>query len=248
MQQTASATTVIESGLGFDSCQDPTVSQMQAWWTDTPYVFWGTYVGGDEMECSQPNLSSNWVASVTDGPHQNWNLLPIWVGPQAPCTSFVYTFSYNTSTAYSQGESQASEAYDEVYFTLGMGSDLPIAYDLESFDTSDGSCVAAAQAFINGWSHFLSGSPPQQSGVYGSSCGSDLVAFATISLPPNFIDGADWDGNSDTSVLACVPSGDWVHSRRFKQYVGQHYQTVNGVRLYVDTDSADGPVYSSPPS
>ncbi len=249
--QPASATTAIlgVNILGVDSCAAPTVPQMQAFWTNTPYYFWGVYIGGDERTCSQPNLTSSWVSSVTNGPNQHWELSPWWVGPQAPCNSgsFTYVFSYNTSTAYSQGENEAISAYDAVVL-LGMGSDTPVAYDLEAFDTSNSSCVAAAQAFINGWTHQLSVAPPQTSGVYGSTCASDLTAYASISLPPEYIFGANYDGNSDTSVMACVPSGYWGNSQRLKQYENTHSETWNNQSLNVDSDSSNGPVYSYPPS
>lgn len=124
---------------------------------------------------------------------------------------------------------------------------MPLSYDLEGFQTTS-SCVAAAQAFINGWTHQLAVSPPQDSGVYGSVCGSDLQAYAYISLPPVYIHGADWDGNSDTSTMACVNPGDWVYSQRLKQYNGPHTETWNGVTLSVDSDSANGPVYDFPPN
>lgn len=67
-------------------------------------------------------------------------------------------------------------------------------------------------------------------------------------MPPDYIFGADWDGNSNTSVMACVPSGDWVNAQRLKQYSGTHNETWNGVTLSVDSDSSNAPVYPYPPN
>jgi hypothetical protein len=197
---------------------------MHAFWTNTPYWFWGIYIGGDEMGCSQPNLSSTWVADATDGADGNWELTQYWVGPQAPysyCTGYANTFPYeNNSADYSDGGTQAADAYYEVVSVLGMGSNTPITYDLEAYSYGNGNCVAAAQNFVNGWTHQLALPPAQDSGVYGSVCGSDLTAYAAISRPPTYIHGAYYDGNSSTSDMACVPSGDWSYNQRLKQFEG----------------------------
>src|SRR5579859_5639537 len=96
-------------GKGLDSCTAPSLSQMTAFWSNTPYVGWGVYIGGEDRACSQPNLTSSWVASVTQ---QGWHLLPLWVGPQNPCVPGFDHFSTSTSTAYSQGQSEAIKAYN----------------------------------------------------------------------------------------------------------------------------------------
>lgn len=64
------------------------MSQLQAFWSGTPYLFWGLYIGGDEMSCAQPNLSASYISQITDGASQSWELTLIWVGPQMPypCT------------------------------------------------------------------------------------------------------------------------------------------------------------------
>src|SRR5438105_8874850 len=60
---------------GLDTCQDPTVSQMQAFWNSTPYFNWYVYIGGSTMSCSQPNLSTSWINSVSGNvpnPTMHW--------------------------------------------------------------------------------------------------------------------------------------------------------------------------------
>src|SRR4051794_35694103 len=85
-------------GRGLDSCTAPSLSQMSAFWSNTPYSYWGIYIGGSTRGCSQPNLTASWVRSVTT---QGWKLLPIWVGPQNPCQpGQAAYFSRTTSTAY----------------------------------------------------------------------------------------------------------------------------------------------------
>src|SRR6266581_4200218 len=75
---------------GLDMCQDPTKPQMQAFWDGTPYYNWYIYIGGSTMGCPQPNLSADWINNVTGNvpnPTMHWDLVPIWVGPQAPCNT-----------------------------------------------------------------------------------------------------------------------------------------------------------------
>jgi Domain of unknown function (DUF1906) len=247
----AATTTYTGSLLGLDTCRDPTVSQMQAFWTNTPYFFWGIYIGGSNMGCSQPNLNSSWISSVTNG-NQFWALTPFWVGAQMPVNScgtrsYRSYISLNTTTAYNQGQTEGTSAFNEI-LGLGMGSNTPITYDLEGFSHyTNATCTAAAQAFVNGWTHQLAVAPPQDSGVYGSTCQSDLDKYAFISRPPTYIHGASWDNNSSTAVMPCVSSGHWVDNQRLKQYQGGHNVTENGVTLNVDSDSVDGPVYVYPP-
>ena len=49
------------NGRGFDTCAAPSTSQMQAWWTNTPWSFVGVYIGGAVRACSQPNLTATWM-------------------------------------------------------------------------------------------------------------------------------------------------------------------------------------------
>lgn len=227
---------------GFDTCQDPTQSQMQAFWNGTPYYWLGTYIGGALMGCSQPNLSATWLNNVRN---QGWNFEFIWVGPQPPCSGYRVTFSSNPSTAYSQGQNEAISAYDQL-LNLGVTNNAlntALVYDLE---TAPSSCQSATNSFIQGWIDQLHVSPAQVAGVYGSVCGSSLQSYAGLSHPPNFIWGAYYDGNPSTSDLSAggcgVPSGDWTNHQRLKQYNNSHNETWNGVTLSVDDDCANGPV------
>jgi Domain of unknown function (DUF1906) len=224
-------------GEGLDSCAAPSLSQMSAFWSNTPYSAWGIYIGGEDRACSQPNLTASWVSSVTA---QGWHLLPLWVGPQNPCVSGFDHFSTDTSTAYSQGETQAEEAYDAMV-GLGMASNSPVIYDLEGGSGSTTACIDATKSFVEGWVTQLHVAPAQSAGVYTSACAGFLDQFSTIANPPDFVDGASWDGDPSTSDLPCVSSSHWVDHQRHKQYDGGHNVTYNGVTLNVDSDCSNGP-------
>ena len=224
-------------GEGADSCTAPSESQMTAFWTNTPYSAWGIYIGGEDRACSQPNLTASWVSEVTA---QGWHLLPLWVGPQNPCVPGYDHFSTDTATAYSQGKAQALDAYSAVT-GLGMSGNSPVIYDMETGGSSTTACIDATKSFIQGWDAQMHVAPAQPAGVYTSTCGGFMDDFASVSPPPDFIDGADWDGNPSTSDLSCVASNHWTEHQRIKQYEGGHNVTENGVTLNVDSDCSNGP-------
>jgi len=177
-----------------------------------------------------------------------WAIEPIWVGEQDPCWGGNQAkFSTNTSTAFSEGETEAGEARSALSsegFNPGTSGNTSIVYDLENY-TQTTACIAAAQHFVEGWDTILASAPSQVAGVYGSTCASDLAAL-TGSPTPHFIWGAQWDGDPNTNDMGCNLAGKWTNSQRLKQYVSEHNETwpeAGGVELYIDTDNANGPVY-----
>ncbi|MFZ0168060.1 MAG: glycoside hydrolase domain-containing protein [Candidatus Dormiibacterota bacterium] len=233
---------------GFDTECDPSASTLRTVWLDTDVYSVGLYIGGVDMACdggTQPNLNASYIENITDCTYGCWNLTLYWVGMQAPCSGWANQFSENTSTAFTQGEDQAIDAYNEAVNTLGMGTETPLTYDLEAYTGSQCNALAASESFIKGWDTQLGIAPAQDSGVYGSSCGSYLSDY-TGSPPPVFIDGANWNDtqpNPDTASILCIPNGDWVDNQRLKQY--ENSQAFYG--MSVDYDSLDGPQYAYPP-
>lgn len=246
MVPTAGAAILYDSNVeGFDSCVLPTTSQMATWWQYSPYWWYGVYIGGSD-NCGGGTPTASWVGTVTS---QGWALSPIWVGPQDPCWTGGSTFSSDASTAFSQGEQQASlarAALQNEGFNPNQANNDTIEYDMEGFNNKYSYCIPAEQAFIKGWDQGLGSSPGQVFGVYGSTCSSYLEDL-TGSPAPDYIFGADQDGNPSTTDMACVPSGDWYNQQRLKQYEGSHDETypTGGVSLYIDSDNANGPLYWS---
>src|SRR5690242_7681768 len=93
-------------GGAFDACAAPPLSTMIAWNT-SPYRAIGVYVGGPNRTCAQPNLTAAWVGSVT---RRQWQLLPIYMGLQAPCSDRVRAVKIVPATAAAQGTSSATDA------------------------------------------------------------------------------------------------------------------------------------------
>ncbi len=237
---------------GFDECTDPSESTLLTEWDNTDMFGVGLYIGGDELNvnCPLPSyLNASYIKAITSGTDGDWLLNLWWVGPQAPngpgCDNYANNISENTSTAFTEGEDQAIDAYNEMYYTLGMDTDTPLIYDLEAFDGAECNAEAATKAFVSGWDTQLAYSPAQDSGVYGSTGGSNLVYFASSSPPPVFIDGAYWDGNPAVTDMYEVPSGDWDGYQRLKQF--NDLQKCSG-GIGCDYDSYWGPMYQYPPT
>nr|BFE69006.1 hypothetical protein GCM10020092_023070 [Actinoplanes digitatis] len=237
----AQASFGISQRLGFDACM-PTVSQMQAFWSNTPFSNFGLYIGGADLGCpSTPDAS--WLSRVQA---MGWQFMPIWVGPQAPCSSEPVRMSWDTGTARQQGRNEALAAYRRMV-ALGMNTtSAPVVFDLENYNTADSACVNAVKSFVQGWVEQMHVAPAQKAGVYGSTCASGLSRLAEISTPPDFVTGAAWDGNRNTGVMPCVDSGLWTNHQRHKQYAGDHNETWNGVTLNIDSDCSNAPVYPGP--
>jgi hypothetical protein len=228
------------NGKGFDACTAPSSSQMQAWWSNTPWSFVGIYIGGAIRGCSQPNLTASWMNTTHT---QGWRHTLIWVGPQAPCSTFATRMSYDTATAYQQGKNEAlkaATALSNLGFTNGAAG-TPVVYDLEGY-TNSGTCQTAVKSFMQGWVDQLAVAPAQVSGVYGSACNSYLNGMATMARPPKFIWAANWDNNTSTSPLSCVSGTYWSGHQRLKQYRGDHNETWGGVTLNIDSNCANGPM------
>lgn len=240
---TAQASAGISQRMGWDACGIGSTSNAQAFWNNTPYWNLGLYLGGSSYGSGCTRWSA---AQVNTLRAQGWMFLPLWVGPQAPCTGFGSRFSYDGATAFSQGRNEATAAYNKI---VALGWDVlnaPVIYDLEAFNTGNSSCLAAAKQFVSGWVYQLHLAPAQKAGVYGSGCSSGLSSFAGIANVPDFIFGADWSGNRYTGTITCVPSGYWTANQRHKQYRGDHLETWNGVTLNIDNDCSNGPVYPGP--
>lgn len=249
---------------GFDTCSAPSTSTMQTWWDSSPYYAIGIYLGGANRSCSQPNLTSSWISTVTNST-QRWGVIPIWVGPQMPnptCqTLHTYAGGYistNTSTAYSQGQSEASAAYNALS-SLGMSTQsTPIAYDLEGNNNAQNStCQGIANAFINGWDSVLAIPPAQASGVYGSAASDYFNSYASIANVPTFIWFAEQNSTGASAKRSnYVASTLWVGYQRHKQYDlndgtcsgcdnDPADYSFGGISMQVDVDCSDGPIYSA---
>jgi hypothetical protein len=240
---TSELTGDVTSGLGFDACTAPSVATMTAWLA-SPYRVAGTYLGGVNWACGYGNFSTTWVSEVAA---QGWQFIPIWVGPQAPCTGITGAVTINPAQAAAQGQAEAASAVAAAQ-SFGYGTGSPIYFDMEGYDSSDISCAQAVLTFLGGWTQGLHAAG-YLSGVYSSAGSgiSDLAAeYGSQSYPrPDDVWIADWTGDP---VLTdpYLPNADWPGHHRLHQYYGGHDEAWGGATVNVDNDVINGAVAGLP--
>jgi Rv2525c-like, glycoside hydrolase-like domain len=223
------------TGLGFDACTAPSRGSMTAWGS-SPYRALGVYIGGINRGCTQPNLTAGWVAEQTAA---GWNLIPTYVGLQAPTSSCTSCARLSPSAAASQGSAAASDAVDEAQ-VVGIGEGSPIYFDMESYSPSS-SASSATMTFLAAWTtrlHVLG----YDSGVYSSGASgiADLVdQLGSTYEQPDDVWIANWNGKA-TASDPYVPASAWSEHQRIHQYRGGHDETWGGVTINIDNNYVEG--------
>lgn len=229
--------TIVGTGEGFDGC-NPTTGDLATWYKSSPYHYVNVYIGGNNAACPQPGLNTSWINTVVS---QGWGLIPTWVGPQAPhpCTSCggCSSFSTNTTTAASQGTSEAQSAASKMS-SIGLKGTI-VYYDLEEY-TDSSSCSAAAKAFVNAWVQELH-KLGYSAGVYGSPSDAN-TDWLHLSNSPDDVWIALWNGSKSTWNLNPIPNSAWANNQRIHQYNYLGNQTYGGVKLNIDGDYLGGAV------
>jgi hypothetical protein len=229
-------------GNGIDTCTAPSVATMTDWLA-SPYRVIGTYLGGANWACTYGNFDRQWAGQVAA---EGWQYIPIWVGPQAPCTTLTDTTVIDSSNAEAQGETEAASAVAAAE-SFGYGQGTPIYFDMESYDNSNTSCSQAVTTFLAGWTAGLHAAG-YLSGVYSSAATgiADLAALYSDAgyQRPDDVWLADWN---DDPVLTdpYLPSSDWSNAV-MHQYYGSHNETWGGATLNVDSDVVDAAVAGYP--
>jgi len=234
---------------GFDACNAPSLATMTSWWEASPYTSIGVYIGGAQRACSQPNLTASWVTATVG---QGWGLIPIWVGPQAPCTNRSVKIPEEPTQAGAQGVVEADAAATAAA-ALGLPPGSPIYYDMEAY-ARDGACIAAVQWFTSAWVGELH-ARGYVAGYYSSLC-SGIQDQAAIYQSPffNTVDAlwiAAWNNTPNIygfSGGCALADNLWDNHRRLHQFRGGHSETWGGVSINIDNNAVDGPVASPAPA
>ncbi len=230
--------TALYSGPGFDTCSAPSTATMQSWLA-SPYRAVGIYIGGTNRACPDGNLSATWVSTVVAS---GWNLLPLYVGLQAPCVSQAGLALINPSTAAADGTAAADDAVAHAG-VFGIAAGSPIYFDMEGYPPNP-ACTKAVQTFLAAWVSQLH-SQGYLAGVYGSAASTirDLIpSAANPAASPDAIWIGDW--NNQTSVFGDPYVADtyWPNHQRIHQYRGGHKETYAGVTVNIDSNTVDAPV------
>ncbi len=227
------------TGGGFDTCAAPSVSQMSAW-LGSPYRSIGIYVGGVNRACGTGNLSPSWVSTVKA---LGWNLVPLYVGFQAPCVSASGLATIDPAQAGPEGVLSAEDAVRQAV-SLGLGAGSPIYFDMEGYGSVP-SCTLAVDQFLSAWTTTLHGHG-YLSGVYGSSA-STIADQAAIYQNPAYAHAddiwfADWNGCPTLLDPSFFPNVYWSNSQRLHQYQANSTENWGGVTLNIDRDYDSGAV------
>ena len=265
IEEQAASGTQISQGEGFDQCQASTVAKMQTWWGLSPYTVTGIYIGGENEGCPQPNITSDWVTSVTT---QGWGLLPIWVGKQAPilsdgtkCSSCTgpncKTMDPDPTISAQQGKSEADAAVSAA-LALGINESV-IYYDMEQY-TDNLSCSAPVTAFLNAWVQEININPLQfgfEAAAYGAptNASADWSSTSTppISNPPSALWFAAWDNKDSVLDPVQILNTLWPNHQRVHQFCSdgtsipctKYADNFGMVKFSIDGDVLDGPVVPS---
>jgi hypothetical protein len=227
-------------GGAFDTCTAPPLSAMIAWGA-SPYRAIGVYVGGPNRTCAQPNLTSAWVGSVT---RRQWQLLPIYMGLQAPCSDRVDAVKIVPSTAVAQGTSSARDAITNMA-AIGLRPGSIVYGDMENYAPTDAACRAAVLTYLSAFTKELH-RRGYLAGIYanlGSGARHLAAAYeSTGHARPDALWVARWDGSPTLTGLAGISDSLWIVHQRAKQYRGDHDESYGGVTMNIDSDWVDAPV------
>jgi hypothetical protein len=245
--------------MGFDACSLPTVSQMQTWYTSSPYRVIGAYIGGDEFACSSglSNFNTSWTSTILG---LGFEIMPFWVGPQAPGngSKFSNLMSTNTTTAYSQGVTEADSAIAAMN-ARGIGQGSPIIYDIEAYSYTVAADVAGTQAFIEGWDTELH-AQGYIAGIYSSHPEFDSwippdvsPAIDTIAFAYFFSTGVACGTQCQTVYPTQTGSFDlspnyWTNHHRDRQTSSSFNSTYGGVTINIDEDWTDAAMVVATPN
>lgn len=226
------------TGFAFDTCTAPSNRVMDRWLRTSPFLGVGVYIGGSMRACAQPNLTRRWVHRQRE---HGWQLLPIWVGPQASCARYRHRISPRRGArglypvARTQGIRSARGAKAAAR-SLGIPKGSTLWYDLEAFSARNKDCRRSSLRFLSAWTNELHRAG-FRSGVY-SSVSAAIVALhgaspRRFSLPDDI--WFAWANRRPDSHLGhWVRKPRWSRSRRVHQFALDDVAAYGGRRLSID--------------
>jgi len=234
--------------LMMDAASAPSLSTMAAWQKASPYSAIGVYIpvssGVDNRyDKTQSNLTASWVSTVRA---RGWNVLPIYVGRQAPnkCTSRTFHYvSGNITTAAAQARSAASDAAASAA-RLGIPASAPIMYDMEAY--TPGCKPNVMRAYYDAWTRQLH-ALGRMSGIYGSrdSTITDVASMASHGkLGPDVVWAATATGKAQTASMPPLANGTWS-GKRMNQFNLGVTRKYGGTAINIDESAVDDYVWDT---
>ena len=229
-------------GRFFDTCTAPSLTALAAWRGTSPYPGVNIYFGGRNRGCAQPNLTA--VVGCAVPPTAGWALIPTYFGDQPSCVFGSKPYRYAATGAAARGSADGTDAVAQAR-ALGLLPGSALYADVENYDRTSSSCVAAVRTYVSEWTRALHRNG-YLAGVYvhQNSGLRDLAAsyFSASLARPDAVWMARWD---DVATLTGWPTAGnalWAEWQRAKQYRGDHVETWGGVSINIDSDVIKGPV------
>jgi hypothetical protein len=226
--------------LGFDTCTLPTLQQMAVWKTTSWFSSANVYFGGGARACAPAELQNPaWVDTVIA---QGWQLIPTYVGRQAPCTTF--SFKIDPPVAATQGVEAANDAAATAQ-AAGILPPAPLYFDMEWYDVTIPGCSTVVKQFISAYVAQLH-QYGYQAGLYSSLSAGIADEVAAVGQGYAVVDAlwiAAWNNTLNIYGFGpTLPDGLWDQHQRIHQYMGGHDEFHGGVTLNIDSNVVDGPV------
>jgi peptidoglycan hydrolase-like protein with peptidoglycan-binding domain len=210
---------------------------MDRWRTTSPFTGVGIYLGGVHRGCEQRNLTRSWVARQV---RSNWKLLPIWVGPQAACTSYRHRISGRPGTGWyewarTEGKREAAHAAGTAQ-RFGIRPGEVIFYDIEPYNSHDADCRQSSLAFLEEWTNELH-RRGYRSGVYSHVKASiaQLSHTGRDYVRPDAVWYA-WIDHAGRLPRRYVADPAFMRASRVHQYALDRRVEFGGVRMDIDWD------------
>ena len=199
---------------GFDTCTAPSLATMGVWRSN--YAAVGVYIGGADTTCATGNLTANWVHSTES---MDWGILPIYVGPQAPCWGGNGA-KIDPGSAVAEGEAAAADAISDAH-AFGLAAGSPIYYDMEGYGSGT-TCMNAVLDFLGAWDHGVAAAG-YVTGVYSSQDSgiTDMQSAASEKMPGFTPPDAVWIALWDHSLSLSDGNLAWPLSDREQAVRGQ---------------------------
>jgi peptidoglycan hydrolase-like protein with peptidoglycan-binding domain len=210
---------------------------MDRWRTTSPFTGVGIYLGGIHRACEQPHLTRSWVVRQT---RANWKLLPIWVGPQAACTSYDHRITGRPGAGWypwarSEGTREAGRAATTAR-SLGIRAGEVVFYDIEPYNTRSSSCRKSSLAFLEEWTNELH-RRGFRSGVYSHVTASiaQLSRTGASYVRPDVVWYA-WIDRVGQMPRKYVANAAFMQASRVHQFALDRWVDFGGIRMDIDWD------------
>jgi hypothetical protein len=232
------------SGFAFDACRAPSQRTMDRWRRTSPFLGVGIYIGGPLRACPQRHLTKHWVGRQL---RSGWKLLPIWVGPQASCTSYRRRIDARTGAgrrfphAYRQG-AQAARGASSAARALGIPRATTLWYDLEYFSAHRSRCRNSSLRFLSGWTEEVR-RHGYRSGVY-SSVSAAIRALGDARgrrhvVAPDHVWFAWENHRADANMHPYVRARRWKEHARVHQFSLDTRASYGGIAMDIDRNFVD---------